>query len=120
MSNQAEPGWRRWKWDSSRSTVKPKPKKVKIDKAYDIVVNGLLCGLGKHPYVDQYYAEKLAIELNIESHIVKQVFHKLNLEGKMSQAFKWRNGDMHTRNDPWGDDVVQWEANWYNVYLDKF
>ena len=64
---KTEASWRRWKWDSGHTAIQPKPKKVKIDKAYDMVVEGLTNGLGKHPHVDKYYAEKLAIELNIQS-----------------------------------------------------
>lgn len=114
-----ESSWRRWKWDSKKENTALPHKKMAVDKAYDLVVAGLKDGLGKHPNGGRWYAEKLADELGIVTHVIKQVFHKLNLEGKSSQAKRWQDGAMHTRNDMWGDDVVQWEASWYNVYEDK-
>ncbi|AUS03057.1 winged helix-turn-helix DNA-binding domain protein [Vibrio phage 2.275.O._10N.286.54.E11] len=105
--------FRRWKGDSTRSPNLQKPKKMDLDKAYDMVVAVL-------SDKERVYAEVIAAKLNIERHVVKQVFHKLNLEGKMSKAQKWGGWRMHTRYDMHGDDPVQWEANWYNVYTDKF
>ena len=60
-------------------------------------------------------AEQVSKHLKTKVHYVKQVFHKMNLEGKMSKAIK-DYGGMHSRYDPWGDCVCLWRANYYEIY----
>lgn len=129
----SEPSYRRWVFDEPKrgeskkrtKTYYPKGKKVSVDKAFDIVVQGLLDGKGLHPSVDFiWYAEKLAIECNLRVDTVRQVLHKLNLEGCCSKRRIWYSagghglGCMHTRLD-YMDQVVLWEAKQYSVYMDK-
>lgn len=118
--------FRRWKESFGKREKLPEIsyKKYKPEKLYDLVVECLKQDIGYHPTVtwkDQVYAEPIARHLRVKDHEVRQVFHKLNLEGKMSQAIKWNLheclGYMHTRYDR--DDVIQWEAKWYEVYKDK-
>lgn len=119
--------YRRWIDNGTKKkrpkTYFPKGKKMPFDKAFDIVVQMLLSGKGMHPTVDYiWYAEKIATECNIHVDIVRQVLHKLNLEGCCSKRILWdgRGGlfAMHTRLD-YGDAVVPWEAKRYHVYMDK-
>lgn len=128
-----ERSYRRWIFDEPRGgqskkrtkTYHPKGKKMSVEKAFDIVVQALFDGKGVHPSVDHYwYAEKLAIECNLRVDTVRQVFHKLNLEGCCSKRIIWYSagghwgGCMHTRLD-YMDQVVMWEAKKYEVYMDK-
>lgn len=109
---------------NQRSNIKiASNKKYSKEQLYLLVVESLQDGIGKHPNVDKWYAEPIAIHLKTKTHFVKQVFHKLNLQGKMSKAKRWNShtmsGTMHTRLDWHNDQVVMWEANYYTVYLDK-
>lgn len=125
---------RRWKCDSPRyegakrdKVQQNKPKKITPEKAFPLVVNVMKQGIGSHSKPDPesnnkylqeiFYAELIAIHLNIQTHIVKQVFHKLNLLGILSKRELWEANSMHTRNDY--DDVIQWEAKRYYVYPEK-
>ncbi|SOK58408.1 hypothetical protein [Yersinia phage fHe-Yen9-04] len=121
--------YRRWVFDKPKNGKKrektyfPKGKKMPLKKAFDIVVQGLLAGKGLHPSVDYiWYAEKISAECNVHVDLVRQVLHKLNLEGCCSKRILWdaRGGmfAMHTRLD-WGDAVVLWEAKQYSVYMNK-
>lgn len=124
----SEPSYRRWVFDEpkrgkSKKRTKmyyPKGKKVSVDKAFDIVVQGLLDGKGMHPSVDYiWYAEKLAIDCNLRVDTVRQVLHKLNLEGCCSNRIIWDSRwAKHTRLD-YMDQVVLWEAKQYRVDMDK-
>lgn len=126
-----EPSYRRWVFDEpkrgqSKKRTKmyyPKGKKMSVEKAFKIVVQGLLDGKGLHPTANYiWYAEKLAIECNLRVDTVRQVLHKLNLEGCCSKRKLWNDhvllGAMHTRLDI-GDQVVLWEAKQYCVDMDK-
>lgn len=126
-----EASYRRWVFDEPRrgepkkrtKMFYPKGKKMSVDKAFGIVVKALLEGKGLHPTVDYiWYAEKLAIDCNLRVDTVRQVLHKLNLEGCCSKRILWNDhimlGAMHTRLD-WGDQVVLWEAKQYRVDMDK-
>lgn len=133
-TNKKQPqdsSYRRWIFDEPRrdhskkrtKMYYSKGKKMPFDKAFDIVVQGLLNGKGLHPSVDYiWYAEKLAIECNLRVDTVRQVLHKLNLEGCCSKRILWNDhsplGAMHTRLD-WNDQVVLWEAKQYRVDMDK-
>lgn len=125
---------RRWKCDSPRyegakrdKVYNNKPKKITPEKALPLVVEAMKQGHGSHAKPDSesnhqflqeiFYAELLAIHLNIPTHIVKQVFHKLNLKGILSKRELWGANASHTRNDY--DDVIQWEAKRYYVYPEK-
>ena len=100
---------KRWCHDNSR-TKKPKAKKSTAQDMYSPVKDYLFL---KYEKDSKIYAEEVAEHFKIKTHIVKQVFHKLNLEGTLSQAHNWRRTAMHTRNDPYGDVVVNWGATWY-------
>ena len=128
-----ETSYRRWIFDDPKpgeskkrtKTFFPKGKKMSVDTAFDIVVQGLLDGKGLHPTAnDIWFAEKLAIECNLRVDTVRQVLHKLNLEGCCSKRIIWYSagghwgGCMHTRLD-YMDQVVMWEAKQYQVYMDK-
>lgn len=128
-----ESSYRRWIFDDPSTgqpkkrakTFHPKGKKMSVDKAFDIVVQGLLNGKGLHPSSKEiWYAEKLAIECNLRVDTVRQVLHRLNLEGCCSKRIIWYSagghwgGCMHTRLD-YMDQVVMWEAKKYYVYMDK-
>lgn len=124
---------RRWKFDGPRydrakreKIPQRKPKKMKPEQAFPLVVEAMKNGHGSHAGPDSdssqylqeiFYAELIAIHLNIQTHIVKQVFHKLNLLGVLTTRELWKPNEMHTRNDY--DDVIQWEAKRYYVYPDK-
>lgn len=123
-----EPAYRRWVFDEPRrgqskkrtKMFYPKGKKMSVDKAFGIVVKALLEGKGLHPTVDYiWYAEKLAIDCNLRVDTVRQVLHKLNLEGCCSNRIIWDSRwAMHTRLD-YMDQVVLWEAKQYRVDMDK-
>lgn len=123
-----EPAYRRWVFDEPRrgqskkrtKMFYPKGKKMSVDKAFGIVVKALLEGKGLHPTVDYiWYAEKLAIDCNLRVDTVRQVLHKLNLEGFCSKRIIWDSRwAMHTRLD-YMDQVVLWEAKQYRVDMDK-
>lgn len=123
-----EPAYRRWVFDEPRrgqskkrtKMFYPKGKKMSVDKAFGIVVKALLEGKGLHPTVDYiWYAEKLAIDCNLRVDTVRQVLHKLNLEGCCSKRIIWDSRwAMHTRLD-YMDQVVLWEAKQYRVDMDK-
>lgn len=132
MKNSNEDAWRRWykrmPWEKKEKRPKmyyPSGRKMKIEKAFDVIVKGLLEGKGKHPTSTEHivYAEKISIECNVHINSVLQVLHKLNLEGCCSKRKIWDSrshlGTMHTRLDMFGDDLVQWEAKQYHVYMDK-
>lgn len=127
----SEPSYRRWVFDEPRrgeskkrtKMYYPKGRKMSVDKAFDIVVQGLLEGKGVHPSVDYiWYAEKLAIECNLRVDTVRQVLHRLNLAGCCSKRKLWNDhvllGAMHTRLDL-GDQVVLWEAKQYYIDMEK-
>jgi hypothetical protein len=126
-----ESTYRRWCYNTHalvgkkrEKTYFPKGKKMSVDKAFDIIVKGLLDGKGLHPSVDYiWFAEKIAAECNVHVDIVRQVLHRLNLAGCCSRRRIWNSrswsSTMHTRLDMHGDDPVQWEAKQYNIDLEK-
>lgn len=118
---------RRWVFDTPRNNKKraktyfPKGKRLTVQKAYPIIVKALLEGKGLHPTAKHiWYAETLSIDCNIHVDIVRQVFHKLNLEGCCSKRKIWNSRifPMHTRYD-YGDQVVLWEAKQYYIDIEK-
>jgi len=131
MSRENEKCYRRWIFDGNHYKGQKRPKmhfpdgkKMSLEKAFDVIVAGLLDGKGLHPSVDYiWYAEKLSVECNVHINLVRQVLHKLNLEGCCSKRKLWNThywgGAMHTRLDPHGDDPVQWEGKRYSIDLKK-
>lgn len=87
-------------------------KKYPPDRLYNLVVEHIRSNFA---IGDKVYAEKVALHFKTATHYVKQVFHKLNLEGRVSQSIN-DYGGMHCREDMHGDCVLQWSANHYIVY----
>lgn len=121
-----EDSYRRWK---DRIPKKGKRKKVhfsskkkpKDDAAYEKILSHLKGQYKADDGHKRIYAEKISIETNIRENIVRKVLMRMNRNGLCSNRILWGSGlgAMHTRNDPWGDDPVQWEAKYFNLYTDK-
>lgn len=99
-----------------------KPKKITVDKAL-VSVRAILLQLAAENRGTEYpdsicvHAEDLAIYLNIETHIIKQCFHALNLEGLIGQRNNWVSGNcgrVNTYNEYSG-----WWASRYFINLEK-
>lgn len=115
----------RWKGKvkkGKRAKVHMSPKKkVKNDIAYMKVLQYLKERYlrpeldGKIP--SRLYAEDASASTGLRINEVLKAFMRLNREGVMSKRILWEKYAMHTRNDCYGDDPVQWEAKYFNIYI---
>lgn len=97
--------------DKDRGTFKLRTiKKRKPNDEFILVDNWV----GNAKQYARISAETVALDLCMEVHSVKQCFHKLNLDGKLSQGLNESPNSMHMRHD-WGDAVCQWHPTKYEV-----
>jgi hypothetical protein len=99
----------------SREKIKHTYKKISQDKIKDYVLNEIRQYREKG--VDHIIAEDIAYQLNVKVHFVTQIFHKLNVEGVLSQPVGRPPHD--TNRDAFTGGFGGWSPNWYKILPEK-